>query len=1046
MGCGGSSHTKPDVGDDTEKGGQRGGNRAASPPLDAQPRPAKTGDNVQGAGAGTGAPSAAGQGKSDGDNAVPSGPTAPPPHEVSLGREKHFPGALFKETRWHGRHYLVAVHGDLQHPLAGLVVTAWCDETGDVASTTLTDDELLALKSERGKPIDKFAASAFWRGLSLSLSKNDFKFTDEARIEFSLRQSKEPKNATILFELKKQPKDFGTVFDLVLLPFTHYYSAHVKKDEACDDEAKQEKEVQIASAECDVIATELDTHMLKGELQDLSAASHERVDRIDFLDDKIGQMIRHLNMLKADGVTDLDILYRSEKPTNYEEPKKLDMSKWGDWSYDASEIHGTQLAHVAWTLCCHYDLVEYFDLDPAKFGCFWACMQTACGDNPFHNADRALECMLHVHALVDTLGFGKFGQQQTGAVDLAMEDLLALIMCAGIVDVGHTGMDNNYLIESKDLVSNLYNDQHVTEQRRLAMAFEQLENSNCNFLENLDEDQMKDVRDTVCEILFMRANAEMLDIVEKMAQYQERLGLYDYTRKDDVRVVLTMLFRCADIAAWACVHEQHTTRLRMLVDEFYAQGDAEMTRGTRPSRFIPESPWTADRARHPQDFPRGQVHFFDVMVLPLLESIQSMCPSVGVLLSYAVENRKFWLSQADATGEAETKDAVDTPFSEALRVRPRLFAISKDKRAFFAALSHCDSGQLVVAAATRHGVYSTRATEEYLKRLGGDAASMASHVKDQLSSPSPLPCEVALKSHDSVASVAYMDFSGKQLELKEDPEVSLAFVRRMCRSFVKLKGLQRDKDVDAELEELQTKRAKAKDAQVQQQELLVLHKLCATACDEKHEKQLVEAARLKEELRQRGGHVEEGIVACVRNPLAAPMPLGVTKIPDCRDIDEELFRIIKSQWDPFREGEDTDAAAEDGSEQKFSSVIRPYTKSEFAQVTETLSDTKRQRIWQLVSAVDEWDFDVFALQREMSGGYTHDCLANQPSGGSLFITCYALFYKVEQPPSHSLLPCPCPAPPPTSTRAHTVRLHAQVQHLGEEVDQLAVCYRGGISP
>ena len=142
-----------------------------------------------------------------------------------------------------------------------------------------------------------------------------------------------------------------------------------------------------------------------------------------------------------------------------------------------------------------------------------------------------------------------------------------------------------------------------------------------------------------------------------------------------------------------------------------------------------------------------------------------------------------------------------------------------------------------------------------------------------------------------------------------------------------------------------------------------------------------EITALERERRAAGADIiefedDEELAACrVRVPL----------IGDCKDIDMELFRLVKSKFLV-----DDDKAS--FPEMRYCNVIRPFTTSELEAKTSQIGLTKNSVIWECLRKIDEWDFDVFTIQAQMSGD-DYESLAFQPKGGSLFLTTFALFIK-----------------------------------------------------
>eukprot|EP00756_Hemistasia_phaeocysticola_P036624 Hpha_TRINITY_DN16651_c1_g3::TRINITY_DN16651_c1_g3_i2::g.179308::m.179308/K13755/PDE1; calcium/calmodulin-dependent 3',5'-cyclic nucleotide phosphodiesterase len=139
---------------------------------------------------------------------------------------------------------------------------------------------------------------------------------------------------------------------------------------------------------------------------------------------------------------------------------------------------------------------------------------------------------------------------------------------------------------------------------------------------------------------------------------------------------------------------------------------------------------------------------------------------------------------------------------------------------------------------------------------------------------------------------------------------------------------------------------------------------------------------------------EDALSIKVRNPLKAPLPPGVTKPPDCKDVDMDLLKLLKSKYFAKEGGAKSDLDAPlDPAECQYVNAVQPMLTSEFCEMTKNIPDPTRKKIYDLLKKLDDWDYDVFELQTAMSGGISGECMREQPHGGALFVTMYALAYK-----------------------------------------------------
>jgi len=187
------------------------------------------------------------------------------------------------------------------------------------------------------------------------------------------------------------------------------------------------------------------------------------------------------------------------------------------------------------------------------------------------------------------------------------------------------------------------------------------------------------------------------------------------------------------------------------------------------------------------------------------------------------------------------------------------------------------------------------------------------------------------------------------------------------------------KEIEKQLEEASKREAEARQSATDlEREEANLSSIIARA-KEQDEVNKDKYARLQKELetalankKSGGGELDDDEMICrARNPLQKK---------DHKDYDVELLRLVKSKW----------IAEVDSS--PYNVVARPYTSSELAQHTSNWSSAQRQKLWATLETIDEWDFDVFSLQSNLTGD-DHYSLAKQERGGALFYTTYALMWR-----------------------------------------------------
>eukprot|EP00759_Apiculatamorpha_spiralis_P050996 PhF_6_TR5081/c1_g1_i1/m.7127/K13755/PDE1; calcium/calmodulin-dependent 3',5'-cyclic nucleotide phosphodiesterase len=119
----------------------------------------------------------------------------------------------------------------------------------------------------------------------------------------------------------------------------------------------------------------------------------------------------------------------------------------------------------------------------------------------------------------------------------------------------------------------------------------------------------------------------------------------------------------------------------------------------------------------------------------------------------------------------------------------------------------------------------------------------------------------------------------------------------------------------------------------------------------------------------------------IRNPL---------NFLERKDLDLDLFKFIKSKWLTITPDEEKNPSL--GDTKRCVNIIRPFTSTAFATALAALPAGQCKTIMECLTKIDDWDYDVFTIQQQMTGD-DYASLAHQPRGGSLFVTAYALFHR-----------------------------------------------------
>lgn len=310
--------------------------------------------------------------------------------------------------------------------------------------------------------------------------------------------------------------------------------------------------------------------------------------------------------------------------------------------------------------------------------CLTAFVEAAAGaykGPAYHNWTHAVD-VTHVVWLL----FHRCGR--TGRFMSALEEY-ALLVSAVCHDVGHPGMNNDFLVKTSSDLAIRYNDTSPLENMHCAKLFEILSRAQCSVLAPLPSEQYKEVRAIAVGAILHTDNAHHVGMVKRLQMFGEvhsellrhatelhvhgpqapsrasglallSVGeeaedtegagaawptreLSDLMWETESRVLFrNLMLHFADISnptrpfhickAWA----------ELVLAEFFALGDLELQHG------LPVSPLN-DREKTNKPF--SQVSFIDFFVAPLVFATVRILAPLEELSDQLIENTKQWVDQ-----------------------------------------------------------------------------------------------------------------------------------------------------------------------------------------------------------------------------------------------------------------------------------------------------------------------------------------------------------------------------------------------------------------
>merc|ERR1711879_1075040 len=212
---------------------------------------------------------------------------------------------------------------------------------------------------------------------------------------------------------------------------------------------------------------------------------------------------------------------------------------------------------------------------------FVAICESKYPANPFHNITHGLDCMFSIYRYLELIEAWRF----------LPAEACFWILVAGIAhDLGHPGVNNQFLIETSHELAMKYNDHAPLENMHCSTMFMILSEHDANIFAFVSRDTFKEIRKGMIGAILHTDMAEHFNMVKELdIIYQMNTGAFeDFTPEQvvnrekgaaNVQLVLNAIIHTADVNNPMKPFELAYKLALSCVEEFFNQGDLEKARG-----------------------------------------------------------------------------------------------------------------------------------------------------------------------------------------------------------------------------------------------------------------------------------------------------------------------------------------------------------------------------------------------------------------------------------------------------------------------------------
>lgn len=291
-------------------------------------------------------------------------------------------------------------------------------------------------------------------------------------------------------------------------------------------------------------------------------------------------------------------------------------------------------------------------INPATLIHFVDAAESNYSPVPFHNFGHGLDVLCSLSLQLE---------QSQAPLFLSNVEQFGLLVAAVGHDLGHPGVNNPFLVETRHEVAVTYNDRSPLENMHCAKLFQILRQPETNVFMALDKETYKELRKDLIEAilhtdvtkhnemvkdlaLFYQVNSDTLSLREMPLEVRELL-------QSNRSGLMNSLLHSADVNNPAKPWHVAKKLAYLCMDEFFAQGDREKELNI-PVGMLND--------RDKVNRANSQIGFIEFMIAPFIEALVSVFPGLDDLASNTSQNIENWarLWQAEAAPPPEQAEKV----------------------------------------------------------------------------------------------------------------------------------------------------------------------------------------------------------------------------------------------------------------------------------------------------------------------------------------------------------------------------------------------------
>lgn len=323
--------------------------------------------------------------------------------------------------------------------------------------------------------------------------------------------------------------------------------------------------------------------------------------------------------------------------------------------FNFNDKHGKDtLSLVSMAIFNNYHHLFVGKVNRATYSKFAQAINYGYLDNSYHNS-------LHAADVAITLNLMILQGNIIELIEMNNIDIFSIFVAATCHDFKHNGFNNSYHINAQTDIAVMYNDISILENYHISETFKIIYyNEETNVMLGFTNEEKKLIRKIIISSILatdmsahmkiysnIKIKVDSLEInngknVDKLVKHLEEkdnIGSAQFNNKFKAKgEIFDYLIHCADLAH--NTKEFHINRkwTKLLMDEFFAQGDAEKAQNL-PVSFLCD--------RDTTNVNKSQVSFNSGIIIPTFTVLANMFEGLNFIVASAKDNLEKWKELID---------------------------------------------------------------------------------------------------------------------------------------------------------------------------------------------------------------------------------------------------------------------------------------------------------------------------------------------------------------------------------------------------------------